>query len=327
MPEEKLRQKIYSVSKETGVPSKKIGDMIWALMQGERENSELIRLIGVAKNALNQIKADLKEYLQPVSQNTSLNAEGLREAKDTLDDDYFPEEKMWKFIDESERATEIVTFLNNTAGLRPIPLRDLDQFTATTSTSARRAILMDFFGDIDQKRILCLGDDDLLSVALGKLGGAADIQVLDIDQRVVDAINDVSQSHNISTKTDVYDARDLLPRKYVGKFDVVFTDPPYTPLGIRLFMSRAVSALDPKNKAARVYVCYGNSDRAKERFLSIQKIFTDSGLFIRWIFDKFNRYQGAESIGSTSSLIICDVTPKTVVTKVDNLTGTIYTND
>jgi len=124
-----------------------------------------------------------------------------------------------------------------------------------------------------------------------------------------------------------YDARKPLPPSYFGKFDIVFTDPPYTGEGIKLFVSRAIQALDPLNQAARIYVCYGNSDRAKERFLPIYEIFSSSGLMLRWVFDKFNRYQGADSIGSASSLFVLDVTSKTKSLITKNYDKPIYTNN
>ena len=108
---------------------------------------------------------------------------------------------------------------------------------------------------------------------------------------------------------------------------MVFSDPPYTTDGIKLFVSRAIQALDPSNQTARIYVCYGSSDRAKEKFLPVNEIFSNSGLMVRWLFDKFNRYQGAESIGSASSLFILEVTSKTKPLITGKYDKPIYTND
>ncbi len=122
-----------------------------------------------------------------------------------------------------------------------------------------------------------------------------------------------------------YDLRKPIPKELKCRFDTVFTDPPYTPNGIRLFVSRAIEALDKKNQAARIYVCYGNSDRAKERFLPIQEVFTGSGLVIRWVFDRFNRYEGAESVGNSSSLYVNEITPRTKPLVRGNYDQSIYT--
>ncbi|KUK84142.1 MAG: hypothetical protein XD98_0162, partial [Microgenomates bacterium 39_6] len=95
----------------------------------------------------------------------------------------------------------------------------------------------------------------------------------------------------------------------------------------KLFISRAIESLDGANRAARIYFCYGNSDRAKERFLFVYEVLINSGLMVRWIFDKFNRYQGAESIGSASSLFITETTPKTKLLIKGNYDKPIYTNN
>ena len=172
-----------------------------------------------------------------------------------------------------------------------------------------------------------MGDDDFTSVACANLHTAPVVTVLDIDKRILDKIDLISQVEELRINTDNYDARKTLSPANLGKFDVVFTDPPYTTDGIKLFVSRAIQALDPKNHAGRIYICYGNSDRAKERFLPIYELFTASGLMVRWVFDKFNRYRGAESIGSASSLFVIDVTDKTKPLVTGNYDKPIYTNN
>ena len=130
----------------------------------------------------------------------------------------------------------------------------------------------------------------------------------------------------MNINTTQHDVHTTLPKNHQGKYDVVFTDPPYTSNGASLFLSRAVSALNKKNLAARIYLCYGTSDRAKERLLPIQETILIHGLITRWVFDKFNRYQGAESIGS-STLYICEVTPQTKTIISKDYHESIYTNN
>jgi predicted methyltransferase len=172
-----------------------------------------------------------------------------------------------------------------------------------------------------------LGDDDFTSIAIARYGTAEEITVLDIDKRILDGIGNISTQQKFEIKTIEYDARKILPRDFSGKYDVVFTDPPYTPNGISLFVSRAVEALDAQNQSARLYLSYGNSDRTKERFIPIYDNLADSGFMIRWVFDKFNRYNGAEAIGSASSLFICEATPKTHALINGSYDKPIYTNN
>ncbi len=212
---------------------------------------------------------------------------------------------------DDEDLKKALDFLKKIQKYYPKPNRKLDQFTASLETTAKRASLMSSFYDLDGKRILFLGDDDFTSLASSKISSPASVIVLDLDQRIVHSIKNISNQNKFNINSFQYDARENLPEKFAQKFDVVFTDPPYTQNGFNLFLSRAIDALDLRNKSARIYICFGNSDRARERFLPIYDILQKSGLMIRFIFDKFNFYKGADSIGNTSSLFVCDVTPQT----------------
>ena len=61
----------------------------------------------------------------------------------------------------------------------------------------------------------------------------------------------------------------------------------------------------------RLYVCFGQSRRAAERGLQKQRVLGDAGLLVEAVFEDFNQYDGAESIGSRSALWRCRVTPQT----------------
>ena len=172
-----------------------------------------------------------------------------------------------------------------------------------------------------------MGDDDFTSISVARLGKAVEITVLDIDDRILDKIKLISDKLSLNIKTVKHDLAKALPKDLINRFDVVFTDPPYTAEGISLFLSRSISSLNRNNMAARIYLCYGNSDRAKERFLLIYRSIIDSGLMLRYVFDKFNRYFGAESIGSTSSMFVLDVTPKVKAIIKGDYDNPIYTND
>lgn len=313
------------VSKQTGVPMKKILDLFFMLRSGEPvENNILLQSVGVSRNVLGQVKGALSSFLQPVSKNTVLKPEAVKDAQGLYEQSYRVEESLWLPI-EDERFQETVELIVDCQKFRPVPKREFDQFFATPETTARRASLLNFFGDIRGKRLLFLGDGDLTSLAIASFRTAGEIVVLDIDERILETIKTVSNEQDFKVKTLIYDARNKFPTSLQGKSDIVFTDPPYTPAGMELFVSRSADSLDLKNRAARLYACYGNSDRAKERFLPIYEVFGDSGLMMRWLFDKFNRYQGAESIGSSSSLFIAEVTPKTKPVITGNYERPIYT--
>ena len=74
--------------------------------------------------------------------------------------------------------------------------RMLDQFTATTWTTARRAVLMAKNGDIKNKSVAVIGDDDMNSLAIAMIGGAKKITTFEIDNRLVDFAKKVAQENN-----------------------------------------------------------------------------------------------------------------------------------
>lgn len=327
MSDKNIRERLNQISKETGVPTKKVWDLLFVLRDGEAiENNKLIQRVGVSKNAINKIKERLASALGPVSKDTQLDVNHVQEIQAIFDENYKPEEVLWKIL-KNDGYKQAVKLLKNLSDKRPPPERRFDQFTATIETTARRASLLQFFGDVESKRLLFLGDDDFTSVAVASLKVASHIEVLDVDKRILDGIKDVSEAETLSISTTRSDLKQRLPNQLMRSFDVVFTDPPYTEKGMNLFLSRAIQALDMDNNTARIYTCYGNSDRAKERYLPIQRLFTESGLLTRWIFDGFNRYVGAESIGSASSLFIAEATPRTKPIIKGNYDKPIYTNN
>lgn len=326
MKRENMYSRLLEVSKETGIPVKKVLEVFFLLSVGEPiGNSELLQKAGVSKNALNQVKKSLSSLLKPISKDTQLNPRALNDVKRVFSEGFTSEEELWTIL-EGDQFRETVNLLQSIKKKRPLPKREYDQFTATTETTARRASLLSFFGDVKGKKLLFLGDDDFTSIATASLREAERIVTVDIDERILREIQDLSNSHELDIETVKYDARKKPPKELLNEFDVVFTDPPYTPEGFNLFVSRAIETLGPSNKAARIYACYGNSDRAKERFLPIYEVLASSGLMMRWIFDKFNRYQGAESIGSSSSLFVAEITPKTKPTIKGGYDKSIYTN-
>ena len=314
---------LLNTSKKIGVPVKKIVDLLTILSDTEIENNQLVIKTGISKNVLNQIKKELQSLFKPTSVVTVLSEKGRNDSKNFKEQK--KEEEMWNVLKDN-KYFEITSLFESFQELRPSPKRNLDQFTATIETTVTRGALLNFFGDVRGKNILFLGDDDLTSISTALFGNAHEISVLDIDKDILHEIKLTSSRYNVNINTTQYDARMQLPNNYKGKYDVIFTDPPYTSNGINLFLSRAVSALNKQNLAARIYLCYGTSDRAKERLLPIQEIIFRHGMMTRWIFDKFNRYQGAESIGS-SNLYICEITPQTKAIITKDYNGPIYTNN
>src|SRR5262249_33186609 len=65
---------------------------------------------------------------------------------------------------------------------------DLDQCPATIQTTLRRLALLMTMSGLERRRVLLLGDDDLLSVALVAAGVSACITVVDLDHSLLSLI-------------------------------------------------------------------------------------------------------------------------------------------
>ncbi len=205
---------------------------------------------------------------------------------------------------------------------RGAPKRALDQVYVTTDTAVRRARLLLDAGE-HQRGLVFLGDDDLTSAAVQLAGAKSKVTALDSDEDVLGLLARQADEHGWELVTVHHDLREPIPKRMRGRFGAVFTDPPYALEGFRLFVSRAVEMLKPDG---RLYVCFGQSRRAAERGLQKQRVLGDAGLFVEAVFEDFNQYDGAESIGSRSALWRCRVTPQTKPLVRGAVTGELYTS-
>jgi predicted methyltransferase len=174
----------------------------------------------------------------------------------------------------------------------------LDQCPCTPDTAMLRALLMQKNGALEGRRVLILGDDDSLSVAIGLAGrafGRGDltrgVTVVESDPRRVAFLRAAAASDEIAIEVVEHDLRHPLPSRLTRAFDVLATDPPYTLAGARLFLGRGAEAL------AGDGACYFS------QLAELQRIFLDLGFVVRALHQGFNRYLGASVLGNVGDLI------------------------
>jgi hypothetical protein len=105
-------------------------------------------------------------------------------------------------------------------------------------TALRRALLV---GGA-KRRVLCFGDDDLVSLALAALGH--EVTVLDVDPQLLELIDGCAKARGLGVRTRRYDARDPVPVE-LGRFDCFVSDPMSNRACFELFVSRALALLAP----------------------------------------------------------------------------------
>ncbi|MGB5813320.1 MAG: bis-aminopropyl spermidine synthase family protein, partial [Polyangiales bacterium] len=154
-------------------------------------------------------------------------------------------------------------------------------------------------------------------------GAGRRVTAVDTDPDVLRLLDNAAAAHDWDLRTVSHDLRDPLPRSMHQRFGAVFTDPPYALEGFALFVSRAIELLKPDG---RLYVCFGHSRRASERGLQKQRVLGEAGLLVESVREGFNRYAGAESIGSQSALWCCRVTPASKPLVSGRVEGELYTS-
>lgn len=141
------------------------------------------------------------------------------------------------------------------AAARPRPLRAFDQIPMRTADLLRQAkMIVPLLAD---QAVAFIGDMDGAASLIGALGLAsgrlpARILVLDFDQRVLDAADDLAHRYGFRDRleTMLYNCFDQLPHQYVGQYDWFYTNPPYGSFNVgesvRLFLTRGIELMQRK---------------------------------------------------------------------------------
>ena len=186
------------------------------------------------------------------------------------------------------------------AGLPPSRW-SLDHVPATPETIADRALHLARTYALAGRTVLCVGDHDLTSVAVTLAEPAARALVVDVDERLLEFLGAVAAERGLPIVTAFADLRVGLPRSLAGRADLAVTDPPYTPAGVALFVRRALDGLD-RTGHERVVLAYGFADGQLTRGFRTQSVLHELRLVVEALLPGFNRYAGAEAIGSVSDL-------------------------
>lgn len=237
---------------------------------------------------------------------------------------------MWDIDKDFKLEKEILEKLFNE---RPQVDVTIDQSKCTVETSIKRAILCLQYHSLVGKTILCLGDDDLVSISLGfilkRLFSDIDycntkICVFDVDQRFLDYISAIAKQYSLPITCIQTDLRHPIDKNYMNKFDCAFTDPPYTIQGINLFVSRAITALKSM-KGLPIFLSFAH--KSPNFTLEMQGSFVLMGLGISEIVPRFNRYEGAEIIGNSGQMIVLKTTDKTTEIIENEFEHALYTGE
>jgi hypothetical protein len=206
--------------------------------------------------------------------------------------------------DAAPSGAELEARMAKLAAALPASRWRLDHVPATPETMARRALYLAAEYDLDGAAVLCLGDHDLTSLAVGCAVPGAELSVVDVDEPILDHVAGSAAELGLPITAAWADLRLALPPSLCGTADLVFTDPPYTVEGMRLFLVRALESLRPSGHE-RIAFCFGTGERHLGKALEVQRLLAELHLALEAMLPGFNRYDGAEAIGAHSDLYIC----------------------
>ena len=173
---------------------------------------------------------------------------------------------------------------------RPEPKHEFDQAYVTPETTVARVALMHTRGDLENKEVFVLGDDDLTSIALMLSGLPKRIAVLDIDERLTGFIKKTAEEigyNNVEIFT--FDLRKPLPDYALRKFDTFITDPPETVDAIRAFVGRGIATL--KGPGCAGYFGITRRESSVDKWHQIERLLiTEFNVVITDIIRNFNEY-------------------------------------
>jgi N4-bis(aminopropyl)spermidine synthase len=208
---------------------------------------------------------------------------------------------------------------------------ELDQSHCTVVTKINRVLRLHAAHAVAGQRILLLGDDDLVSLAIAGFAAWSGhpetirrLAVVDTDPDVLAWIGKEATRTGVRVDLVEHDLRQPLPATLAGGFDVVMTDPPYTVAGAELFLSRAVAALVPQ-PGRHVFFSFGA--RRPDQTAAVQLAIAQMGLAVRSLMPNFNEYLGAGVLGGTSHLYHLRSTAAAAPLIAGEYDGSLYTAD
>ncbi|MEU3164945.1 bis-aminopropyl spermidine synthase family protein [Streptosporangium sp. NPDC006930] len=205
---------------------------------------------------------------------------------------------------------DLVARMDELIAKAPRGRHTLDHVAATGETVVRRALLLDARFWLDGARLLCVGDHDLTSLATAILHPGVEVTVVDVDERILAYIAGEADRLGLAVRTRWADLRLGLPASARSWADLAITDPPYTPEGVGLFVARCAEGLRDREQG-RIMLAYGASERTPALALKVQQALSQLNLVNEAIYPDFNRYFGAEAIGSAADLYVLRPTTKT----------------
>lgn len=265
-------------------------------LRGGKEK-DFWQLLTAQEASLTQYLENLKELWEEESvkleEKISLTAQGEEKARAQR---IYPQENLacssckGRGLQPAGKFTFLLSLFQEIARHRPPPLTEFDQGFVSPEVTVARVLYLYQKGELENKTILFLGDDDLTSVAVALTGLPRQIVVAEIDPRLVSFLQQTAARKRWKEfRALTYDVRGPLPKEWQEKFDVAFTDPVETEQGFRLFFSRCAQAL--KGEEASIYFGLTILESSPQKWYQFQKMILEMGFVLTDIINRFHTYE------------------------------------
>lgn len=285
---------------DSGVTSQRLRHAIRQLVDGDHDEDSLIYATGLSHKTIRSLLDAAGTDLERSGSKLTIKGE-LRPTYKNLCAETFEPTDFYSglgMLDEMQRRV----VERDVSGV-PATRRDLDHVQATVATVQRRALFLTRYFDVEDRSILFVGDHDLTSLAVSLLRPSARVSVVDLDDGLLAYIASRCLSDERQVARYFADLRFETPNSLRSSADLVFTDPPYTPDGIGVFLSHSLLCLNSVD-AGRIVLAYGFSETRPDLGYSVQRTISELRLVVEAALPQFNSYIGAPTIGHSAALYV-----------------------
>ncbi|MEJ5341813.1 MAG: bis-aminopropyl spermidine synthase family protein [Thermogutta sp.] len=170
----------------------------------------------------------------------------------------------------------------------PWPTTEFFQEPIVSSDVIKRVRFLWERGDLFDRTILVLGDDDLLSLAAGLTGLPKRVVVGEVDSRWVDFIQAQAEGGGLAVEARIYNVADPLPREWRRAFDVFVMDPVETRQGFRAWLSRGLAAI---KHPGSMYFGLTELECPAKYWHEFQRLINEGGLVLTDILRDYSYYE------------------------------------
>lgn len=186
---------------------------------------------------------------------------------------------------------------------RPPPNVLIDQCPVTSVDLARRVGIMHDLGDIQGRRILCIGDNDFASLLISLVCQPKEVVVVENDDRVIEILNMEAERANLPISVSKLDIRSIqktgCPEILMRRFDVFETDPPYTEVGMKFYIFLGMQALKRFGVGYIVIPHMTLETWSDELVFTVQKFLLQNGFVLTDVIPRSQTFQHEFEVIST----------------------------